>query len=80
MNDPRTMTQMFLIRCARPGSGARLDCFIEAKDEDAAAEMHRDRFGYYDSQPDYPHWKDVEIVDIPNITGEPRLYAGFEFV
>lgn len=73
------ITNMYLVRAARPSDGARLDCFVEAPSEGAAWELHKLEFGFYDSQPDYPDWKDVEIVDIPMITGEPRLYAGFEF-
>lgn len=79
MNDPRTMTQMFLIRAARPKSGHRLDCFIEAENESDAYYRHRMHFGALDSQPDYPQWQDVEIVEIPDLTGEPRVYDGFEF-
>jgi hypothetical protein len=80
MTDPRTMTQMFLVRAARPSNPkARLDCFIEAATEERALEHHRIYFGAYDSQPDYPNWRDIEIVDIPDLTGEPRVYDGFEF-
>jgi len=80
VTDPRTMTEMFLVRAARPESGARLDCFIEAENEERALEMHRLRFGFYDSQADYPDWKDIEVVEVPFLTGEPAIFDGFEFV
>jgi len=68
------LTHLYLIRAVRPRSNMRLDCIIEARDEDDAMELFRYERGAYDSIPDFPDRLDIEIDEIPMLTGEITLH------
>ena len=77
------MTELFIVRACRPlNPKIRMDAVVEAVSESKAYELWRDEMGFYDHQQHedgFPDWKDVEIIVMPRLTGEPRCYTGYEF-
>jgi hypothetical protein len=68
------ITHLFLIRAVRPIRQTRMDCIIEARDESEAWFKFRHDKGADDAQPDFPAWEDVDIDELPMLTGEVYVY------
>jgi hypothetical protein len=68
------LTHLYLIRAVRPLKQTRMDAIIEATSEGAALQKFQDKRGAFDADADFPYWRDIEIEEIPMLTGEPTMH------